>query len=92
MLAGVLLVRHGAAATYEVGHVTPRGRALCAKHLLLWQALLRLAEQGVRCLDLGGVDGERAPGLACFKLGLGGEIATLAGTFLTPPWLTFNNS
>lgn len=90
-LAGALFVRHGGAATYEVGHVTARGRELGANHLLLWRSLGMLAERSVRWVDLGGIDTERAPGLARFKLGLGGEIATLAGTFLVPPF-GFSNS
>jgi lipid II:glycine glycyltransferase (peptidoglycan interpeptide bridge formation enzyme) len=81
-LAGILIVRHGASATYEVGYVSPRGRELRAKHLLLWRALGLLRDQGVRWLDLGGVATDRAPGIARFKLGLGGDVATLAGTFL----------
>jgi len=87
-LAGVLMVSHGVAATYEVGHVTPRGRELCAKHLLLWRAIGLLAARGVRWLDLGGIDTLRAPGLARFKLGLGGEVHTLAGTFVASPFAT----
>lgn len=90
-VAGILLIRHGAAATYEVGHVTARGRQLGAKHLLLWHALGLLAERGVRRLDLGGIDTERAPGLARFKLGLGGEVRTLPGTFLVS-FCRHNNS
>jgi hypothetical protein len=83
-LAGILVVRHGAAATYEVGYVSLRGRELRAKHLLLWRAFELLQHQDVRWLDLGGVATDRAPGIARFKLGLGGEIATLPGTFLVP--------
>jgi lipid II:glycine glycyltransferase (peptidoglycan interpeptide bridge formation enzyme) len=83
-VAGVLFVRHGAAATYEVGYVSPQGRALRAKHLLLWRALERLPVMGVRWVDLGGIDTDRAPDLARFKLGLGGMPETLAGTFLWP--------
>jgi hypothetical protein len=91
-LAGALMVRHGAAATYEVGHVTARGRQLGANHLLLWRAFGLLAERGARRLDLGGVDTDRAPGLARFKLGLGGEVRTLAGTFLVSPFGDNNSS
>jgi hypothetical protein len=80
-LAGILVVRHGASASYEVGYVSPRGRELRAKHLLLWRALGLLRDQGVRWLDLGGVATDRAPGIARSKLGLGGEVATLPGTF-----------
>jgi hypothetical protein len=83
-VAGVMLVRHGLAATYGVGHVTGRGRALRATHRLLWHGIERLAQAGVRWLDLGGIATDRSPGLAHFKLGLGGAVVTLPGTFL---WL-----
>ena len=32
--------------------------------------------------DLGGVDAVHAPGIARFKLGMGGEPTTLAGSYL----------
>ena len=81
-VAGVMLIRHGISATYEVGHVTPEGRQLQATHLLLWRGIERLIEDGVRWLDLGGVATDRSPGIARFKLGMGGEVAILPGTFL----------
>ena len=48
---------------------------------MMWAAITRLAEDGVRALDLGGVDTRAAPGLARFKLGLGGRTLSLAGTY-----------
>lgn len=81
-VAGILIVRHGSAATYEVGYVSRSGRDGCATHLLLWRAVDLLARAGVRWLDLGGLATDRAPGIARFKLGLGGEVATLPGTYL----------
>ena len=82
-VAGVMLIRHGISATYEVGHVTPEGRRLRATHLLLWRGIERLhVEDGVDWLDLGGVATDRSPGIARFKLGMGGEVAILPGTFL----------
>lgn len=81
-LAGVMLLRHGCSATYEVGYVTPEGRRLLATHLLLWRAVELLARDGVRWLDLGGIATDRTPGIARFKLGMGGDLATLPGTFL----------
>jgi len=36
----------------------------------------------VRTLDLGGVDTARGAGLARFKLGTGGAVVTLAGSYL----------
>lgn len=84
-VAGVILQRHGTSATYYVGCTSPRGRELRAHHLLLWNAITALKELGAQSLDLGGVDTVNAPGLARFKLGLGGEVTTLAGTYLAPP-------
>ncbi|MFO1048846.1 MAG: GNAT family N-acetyltransferase [Geminicoccaceae bacterium] len=83
-LAGVMILRHGCSATYEVGYVTPEGRRLLATHLLLWRAVETLAQEGVRWLDLGGIATDRSPGIARFKLGMGGDVATLPGTFLFP--------
>ncbi len=79
--AGIVLVRHGAAATYYAGWTSPEGRRDKAHNLLLWRGLLALKEGETRWLDLGGVS-PTAPGVARFKLGLGGELFTLAGTYL----------
>lgn len=84
--AGVMILRHGGSATYEVGYITIEGRRLLATHLLLWRAVEILHAEGVRWLDLGGIATDRAPGIARFKLGLGGEVATLPGTFLCRDW------
>ena len=81
-VAGMLIVRHGAAATYEVGYASQRGRSLCASHLLLWRAMQALPRMQVRWLDMGGLATDRAPGIARFKLGTGGRVCTLPGTFL----------
>lgn len=81
-VAGMLIIRHGAAATYEVGYASPRGRSHCASHALLWHAMQALPRMQVRWLDLGGLATDRAPGIARFKLGMGGQVCTLPGTFL----------
>lgn len=80
-IAGALFLRHGPGATYQIGWSGPDGRRLGAANLLLWQALLRLREAGIRQLDLGGV-WAGAPGITRFKQGLGGDLVTLPGTFL----------
>ena len=86
-VAGIMLLRHGVSATYEVGYVSPRGRELRATHLLLWHGVEHLIRQKVRWLDLGGIATDRSPGIARFKLGMGGTAETLPGTFLVRRWL-----
>lgn len=80
--AGMMFLVHGEAATYQIGWVGEAGRELGAHNLLLWHAMLELRGRGVRTLDLGGVDTARGAGLARFKLGTGGEVVTLAGSYL----------
>ncbi len=80
-VAGMMFLIHGEAATYQVGWQDDAGRELGAHNLLLWQGMLALRERGVRRLDLGGVDTVRSSGIARFKIGTGGEVLTLAGTF-----------
>lgn len=81
-LAGVLMLRHGRMATWQMGHVTAEGRRRCAMNLLLWSAIQGLAEAGHDCLDLGMINTEDAPGLSHFKLGTGARLVTLGGTWL----------
>ena len=79
--AGMLFLVHGDAATYHVGWSSEEGRKLGAHSLLLWHAINVLRERGLRRLDLGGVDTERGAGIARFKIGTGGAVVTLAGTY-----------
>jgi hypothetical protein len=81
-VAALLIVRHGRAATYYVGWTGVEGREKHAHNLLLWNAIEKLKGLGVEWLDLGGVDGLHMPGVSRFKLGVGGELVTLAGTYL----------
>jgi len=81
-IAGILIGRHGDAATYLVGWNGPYGRPLKANHFLLWHAVGHLRETGVRWFDLGGLSDEDTPGITAFKLGMGGERYELAGEFL----------
>jgi len=79
--AGMLFMVHGSSATYHLGWADDVGREHSAHNLLLWQACRLLAQRGVRQLDLGGVNTERNPGLARFKLGSGGRVVTWVGTY-----------
>lgn len=80
-VAGVCLARHGAAATYLLGWNGARGRKLKANQYLLWQAIVYLKQAGVSCFDLGGIDEERTPGIAAFKLGMNGRRYELLGEY-----------
>jgi len=81
-VAAMMFLLHGTAATYQVGWSDDTGRRLNAHNFLLWQAIEALQQRGVRLLDLGGVNTQRSAGIARFKLGTGGRVLTLAGTYL----------
>ncbi|MDO9279882.1 MAG: GNAT family N-acetyltransferase [Polaromonas sp.] len=80
-VAGMMFLIHGEAATYQVGWSNEQGRQLNAHNLLLWNAIEALQQRGVRCLDLGGVNTARSAGIARFKIGTGGDVRILAGTY-----------
>jgi hypothetical protein len=80
-VAGILLARHGASATYFVGWNGPAGRTVRAHHFLLWQAVRQLQDDGVRWFDLGGVNDADAARVARFKSGLAGERVKLVGGY-----------
>ena len=82
IVAGVLFVCHGNSATYYTSWNSDEGRNSRAHNVLLWRAIQKLRERGVSWLDLGGLNTESAAGIARFKIGLGGEIMTLSGTYL----------
>ncbi len=81
-VAAMMFLIHGQAATYQVGWSNEAGRDLNAHNLLLWQAMLELRQRGIKRLDLGGVNTTRSAGLARFKIGAGGQVLRLAGTYL----------
>lgn len=80
-LASALFLIHGQSATYHIGWSSDAGRAQNAQNLVLWRTLGELKALGVTTLDLGGVNTRTAPGLARFKLGMGGMPVTYAGTY-----------
>lgn len=81
-VAGIAVVRHGASATYLAGWTSGVERHGNTHNLLLWRAIAELRKAGTDWLDLGGVDTQTNPGIARFKLGLGGGLQTQTGTYL----------
>lgn len=80
-IAAILVFRHGQSATYYIAWTGPEGRRRHAHNLLLWHAVKELRSRGARWFDLGGVDGLSMPGVSRFKIGMGGRLYTLAGTY-----------
>jgi len=81
-VAAMLLLCHGAVATYQIGWTSDRGRRLSAGNLLMWDAMTSLAGRGLSRLDLGAADPACAAGLARFKRGTGAVLRPLGGTWV----------
>lgn len=84
-VAGMLFLRHGAAASYHTGWTCTSGRAAGAHTRLLWEGSERLAAAGVTLLDLGLIDTHHAAGIARFKLGTGAAPTSLGATRIAAP-------
>ena len=85
-IAAMVVLMHGAVATYHMGWTSKAGRAQAAHNGLLMRAADYARAQGAERLDLGHLDLERAPGLARFKLGTGAEMRSLGGTWARLPF------
>lgn len=77
-VAGILILRHGAAATYQIGFSSDAGRSSGAHHILLWNAASHLKSKGIKDFDLGGINEDTAKGVKQFKSGMGGQKVKLA--------------
>lgn len=83
--AAMAFVVHGSTATYHLGWGSDAARAAGVHAVMLVHAAEALRDEGVRWLDLGSVDTDRAPGLARFKLGTGAHLTRLGSTVLVLP-------
>ena len=81
--AGILIVQHGKACTYQLGWNSPGGRRVYANNLLIWNAIIEMKQRGCAWFDLGGIDEKNTSGIAKFKRGLGGKEYTLVGEWRT---------
>jgi len=80
-VAAMLFLIHGSRATYHMGWSNEEGRKLNTHNLLLWRAVEHFHGLRFAHLDLGGVNTHDLPGISRFKLGTGGQVLTLAGTY-----------
>ena len=80
--AAMMFLAHGAMATYHIGWSSDEGRKAGAHNLILWNAMMRLKEEGYSVLDLGGVNTASGAGIARFKLGAGGSLIQRPGVFV----------
>lgn len=83
-VAQTLFLRHGASASYHIGHTTEIGKAHAAHNLLLWHAMTWFAENGCHSIDLGLV-APNEPGLTRFKMRTGATLRPTGGTWLHWP-------
>jgi len=81
-LAGIVILRHGNAATYHIGWNGREGRKRRALNFLLWQMMLKLKQSGVQIFDLGGINTAKGADIARFKLSFGGDVTKVNGTFM----------
>jgi hypothetical protein len=86
-IAAIVVLIHGAVATYHLGWTSPAGRWHKAHNALLMRAADHLAQRGIARLDLGAVDWNTTPGLARFKAGTGAQIRSLGGGWMRVPLL-----
>lgn len=83
--AAMCFVVHGQSASYHLSWGSGLARRAGVHGLMLTWAAEALRDEGLRWLDLGSVDTERAPGLARFKLGTGARLHRLGATVLVLP-------
>lgn len=87
LMAVILFLRHGAAATCQIAWTSEAGRAASAGHLAVWRAMLELRHLGVHRLTL---RHRGRPGKAhlseCWA-GIGGQVRMIGGHWLDTAWL-----
>lgn len=80
-VAGVMILCHGSAATYQIGWSDDLGRKEGGHYRLLWSAMTMLKKKGITDFDLGGINDDSAAGVSAFKDGMGGQRVTLSGLY-----------
>lgn len=80
-IAAMTIGRAGTNAVYLFGATSEAGRRLNAGHYLMWQAILRCRELGMKWFDLGGTDPDSNPSVTRFKLRTGGADISAPGPY-----------
>tara|TARA_A100000164_G_C21928641_1_gene784421 strand:+ start:952 stop:3060 length:2109 start_codon:yes stop_codon:yes gene_type:complete len=78
-MGSLSIAEHYPSATCLINPILEKGRKLKINHLLLWKAIEHLKQKNYSFLDTGGIDLEKSPGPANFKLGLNAQIYKLIG-------------
>lgn len=81
-VGAILVVEHGATATYLAGWNGPEGRRTNSNNFMLWEASGFLKAAGVRWFDLGGLDEMNTTTISKFKLGMGGGRYRTLGEYI----------
>ena len=68
----VFIAHHGDTATYLIGWTSYEGRKQNANYILLWNAICRAKELGLKWFDMGGVNENTPKGIRHFKNGVQG--------------------
>ncbi|MEX1063806.1 MAG: peptidoglycan bridge formation glycyltransferase FemA/FemB family protein [Candidatus Paceibacterota bacterium] len=80
-IAGAIVLVYGETGYYLHGASDYKFRSMMAPHMLHWQIIRKLREEGVKYYDLWGIDASRWPGVTRFKLGWGGRTVEHPGSF-----------
>jgi hypothetical protein len=84
-LAGLVVLRYGAGASYHIGWSGDQGRRVGAHNFGLWQAALWLRRKGGTRFDLGDVNSDEGAGRMHFKLGTGAQAQSSGATLWVLP-------
>ena len=71
----------GESGVFLLSASSEKGYECRASYVAWWKAIIDAKNKGLRKYDTGGIDFEKAPGIARFKAGIGGEEKFYIGTF-----------
>lgn len=84
-VAGHVASLLGDTCVYLLGASNAEGRGAKASYLLQWKVIEEARQRGCIHFDLGGIDVKANPGVARFKLRMGGSVVQASGPYELPP-------